>query len=163
MTSDPAAVHGLLLQREQTVATAESLTGGGLGRLLTETPGSSATYVGGFVVYATRLKTALLGVPEHVVESYGVVSAECAMAMARGARELTGATYAVSTTGVAGPDAQEGKAPGTVFVGLVGPDDASTVLALELVGKRSEVRDRTCREAVSALGAMITGNNGALG
>ena len=97
------------------------------------------------MVYATRLKTALLGVPEHVVETYGVVSAECAMAMARGARDLTGATYAVSTTGVAGPDAQEGKPPGTVFVGLVGPGDAVTVLALELVGKRSEVRDRTCR------------------
>ena len=163
MSTDPAVVHGLLLERGQTVATAESLTGGGLGRLLTETPGSSATYVGGFVVYATRLKTEVLGVPAHLVEAHGVVSAECALAMARGARDLTGATYGVSTTGVAGPDAQEGKPPGTVFVGLAGPGGAVSAVSLELVGRRAEVRERTCVEAVSALFAMIAGNNGGLG
>lgn len=159
---EAAVVHGLLLSTEQTVASAESLTGGGLGRLLTETPGSSATYVGGFVVYATRLKIELLGVPEHVVAQHGVVSAECALAMARGVREVTGATYGVSTTGVAGPDRQEGKPAGTVFVGLVGPG-ATTAVALELVGSRSEVRDRTCLEALSAFSAILSGNNGSLG
>ena len=117
-----AVVHALLLDRGQTVATAESLTGGGLGRLLTATPGSSATYVGGFVTYATRLKGTLLGVPDDLIATHGVVSAECALAMARGARDLTGATYALSTTGVAGPDPQEGRPAGTVFVGVVGPD-----------------------------------------
>jgi nicotinamide-nucleotide amidase len=162
---DAAVVHGLLLEGGQTVATAESLTGGGLGRLLTETPGSSATYVGGVVAYATRLKVALLGVPEHVVEQHGVVSPECALAMARGVRELAGATYGISTTGVAGPDAQEGRPVGTVFVGIVGPDTATT-LALELVGSRHEIRERTGAEAVSALRAILgksPGNNGSLG
>ena len=157
-----ALVHGLLLQQEQTVATAESLTGGRLGMLLTETPGSSATYVGGVVAYATDLKVSLLGVPEPVVERHGVVSAECAVAMARGARELTGAMYALSTTGVAGPDTQEGKPAGTVFVGLAGPV-AETAVALDLVGSRSEIRDRTCAEALSALRAILEGNNDPLG
>lgn len=155
---DPArlarGVHDRLLARRLTVATAESLTGGGLGRLLTATPGSSATYLGGVVAYATRLKVELLGVPQDVVDRHGVVSSECALAMARGARALTGATYGVSTTGVAGPNGQEGKPAGTVFVGVVGPEGA-TAVALELVGDRAAVRDRTCREALSALSAIL--------
>ncbi len=159
---EAGVVHGLLLDRGQTVATAESLTGGRLGMLLTETPGSSATYVGGVVAYATRLKIELLGVPESIVEAHGVVSAECARAMARGALELTGATYAVSTTGVAGPDRQEGKPPGTVFVGVVGPD-GETAVALELTGSRYDVRDRSCAEALSVLGGMLDGKKTDLG
>jgi nicotinamide-nucleotide amidase len=159
---EAAMVHGLLLEREQTVATAESLTGGRLGMLLTETPGSSATYLGGVVAYATRLKVSLLGVPEDLVAAHGVVSAECARAMARAARDLTGATYALSTTGVAGPEQQEGKPAGTVFVGVAGPDHES-VLALELAGSRYEIRDRTCAEALSALVAMLRGKKPALG
>ena len=149
-----AVVHGLLLEREQTVATAESLTGGRLGMLLTETPGSSSTYVGGIVAYATDLKVSLLGVPETIVAAHGVVSAECARSMAAGVRSLTGATFGVSTTGVAGPDPQEGKPAGTVFVGVAGPEGES-VLALELAGSRYEIRDRTCAEALSALAEIL--------
>ena len=158
---EAALVHGLLLDREQTVATAESLTGGRLGMLLTETPGSSATYVGGVVAYATPLKMSVLGVPESLVEKYGVVSAECARSMARGVWQLTGAEYALSTTGVAGPEQQEGKPAGTVFVGVAGPDHES-VLALELSGSRFEIRDRTCAEALSALAALLRGKKPAL-
>lgn len=166
MADDPARrareLHERLLTQQHTVATAESLTGGRLGMWLTETSGSSATYVGGVVAYATRLKVSVLGVPEELVDRYGVVSAECALAMARGVRALTGATWGLSTTGVAGPDRQEGKPAGTVFVGVAGPDTASA-LALELVGKRHEIRERTCQEAMSALHAILTGNNGGLG
>ena len=79
------------------------------------------------VAYATDLKIEVLDVPEAVVEQYGVVSAECARAMARGVRRLTGATYGVSTTGVAGPEEQEGKPVGTVYVGVAGPDGDSAV------------------------------------
>jgi nicotinamide mononucleotide (NMN) deamidase PncC len=80
--------------------------------------------------------------------------------MAEGAREATGATYALATTGVAGPDAQEGKPVGTVFVGLAGPDDVS-VLAMELVGYRHHVQDQACREALTALcGILRTSNAG---
>jgi PncC family amidohydrolase len=137
-----------------TLATAESLTGGRLAAAVTSVPGASASYLGGLVTYATALKQHLLGVPDEVVERYGVVSAECARAMAEGAREVTGATYALATTGVAGPDAQEGKPVGTVFVGLAGPHDVS-VLAMELVGDRHEVQDRACREALAALCGIL--------
>ncbi len=126
----------------------------GCAALLTEIPGSSEVFRGGVVAYATDVKIAVLDVPEAVVEQYGVVSAECARAMARGVRRLTGATYGVSTTGVAGPDEQEGKPVGTVYVGVAGPDGDSAV-ALELVGDRASIQDRTCREAVLALADRV--------
>ena len=151
---------GLLAGADATLATAESLTGGRLAAAVTAVPGASVSYLGGFVTYATMLKQHLLGVPDDLVERYGVVSAECARAMAVGAREVTGATYALATTGVAGPDAQEGKPVGTVFVGLAGPDDVS-VLAMELVGDRHQVQDQACREALTALcGILRTSNSG---
>ena len=131
------------------MATAESLTGGRLAVALTDVPGASASYLGGVVSYATDLKASLLGVPAHLIERHGVVSPECARAMAEGVRMLTGATYGLATTGVAGPDEQEGKAPGTVYVGIAGPD-LSEAVALELRGKRHQIQDRTCQEAVVA-------------
>jgi nicotinamide-nucleotide amidase len=148
--SSAARVHELLQERGETVATAESLTGGQLAALLTAAPGASATFLGGVVSYATEVKQDLLGVDPTVVERCGVVSAECARAMARGVRALMGATYAVSTTGVAGPERQEDKPPGTVYVGVAGPH-GDTALSLELVGGRAAIRDRTCEEALSAL------------
>ncbi len=105
-------LHALLRSAGASVATAESLTGGRLAALLTSVPGASATYVGGVVTYATELKQSLLGVPEALVAEHGVVSAPCARAMAAGVRGLTGSTYALATTGVAGPDRQEGQAAG---------------------------------------------------
>jgi PncC family amidohydrolase len=118
-------------------------------------PGASASYLGGLVTYATQLKESLLGVPHEVVEKYGVVSAECARAMAEGCRGATGATYALATTGVAGPDSQDGKPVGTVFVAIAGPDGV-TVLTMELVGDRHQIQDSACREALSALAERLT-------
>jgi nicotinamide-nucleotide amidase len=154
----PAHVHGLLQDRGETVATAESLTGGRLAALLTGVPGASQSYVGGVVAYATSVKEDVLGVPLALVERYGVVSAECALAMARGAAAVTGATWGIGTTGVAGPDGQDGHPPGTVHVGLVGPG-VSTALALELVGGRAAIQDRTCQEALSALAGILSGKD----
>jgi PncC family amidohydrolase len=153
---EPAAAPlvALLRDRSETLATAESLTGGRLAALVTEVPGASAVYLGGVVSYATRLKIELLGVPAELVEAYGVVSPECAGAMARGVRRLTGSTYAVSTTGVAGPDLQEGRPAGTVFVGVCGPA-GDRVVALELVGDRAAIQERTCREALAALADLV--------
>jgi nicotinamide-nucleotide amidase len=113
-----AQALALLAEAGATLATAESLTGGRLAAAVTSVPGASASYLGGFVTYATELKEALLGVPGTLVEQYGVVSGECARAMAEGCRAVTGASYAVATTGVAGPELQEGKPLGTVFVGV---------------------------------------------
>lgn len=157
-----ADLHLLLRGAGLTVATAESLTGGRLAALLTSVPGASETYVGGVVTYATGLKTELLGVPPAVVERYGVVSAECARAMAEGARRVTGADWALSTTGVAGPGPSDGVPAGTVHVGVAGPGTA-TALALELPGDREAVRERTCREAVSALCAILDREETGLG
>jgi PncC family amidohydrolase len=157
-----AEVLGLLAASGATLATAESLTGGQLAAAVTSVPGASAHFLGGFVTYATGLKESLLGVPHSIVETYGVVSAECAGAMASGCRAATGATYALSTTGVAGPDQQEGKPVGTVYVGLAGPDGVST-LAMELVGDRQQVQERACREALSALCGTLRREQPSLG
>jgi PncC family amidohydrolase len=140
-----------------TLATAESLTGGQLAVLMTEIPGSSEVYRGGVVAYATDLKLGLLDVPEPVVQQHGVVSAECAQAMARGVRGLTGATYGVSTTGVAGPERQEGKPVGTVFVAVAGPGGRDAVVALELVGDRAAIQERTCVEALECVVKAVHG------
>ena len=155
-TPDVEAAEALALLREAgaTLATAESLTGGRLAAAVTAVPGASESFLGGFVTYATDLKESLLGVPHEVVERYGVVSAECARAMATGCRTVTGASYGVATTGVAGPDEQEGKPVGTVFVGLSGPA-GETVLAMELLGDRPAIQDRACREALSALSGIV--------
>ncbi|GAB3763316.1 PncC family amidohydrolase [Nocardioides ginsengisegetis] len=163
MTPDPVAdVHRLLAERGATVATAESLTGGRLAALLTGVPGASATYVGGAVTYATALKVSMLGVPETLVAEHGVVSAECARAMAEGMRRVAGATYALATTGVAGPDLQEGKPAGTVYVALAGPA-GSEVLELELTGDRWAVQDATCLRCVELLRSVLVREETTLG
>ena len=152
---DAADLLAELHRRGATLATAESLTGGRLAALVTAVAGASRVYRGGVVAYATEAKQQLLGVPADLVARHGVVSAECARAMAEGARAALGATYAVSTTGVAGPDRQEGKPAGTVYVGVAGPR-GSTVTALELVGDRHAVQERTCQEALVALDSALS-------
>lgn len=151
-----ARLHEALLERGLTVASAESLTGGALGALLSSTSGASATYRGGVVSYATDVKQRLLGVTDELVATYGVVSAECARQMAVGVRDLVGADWAVSTTGVAGPTLQEGKRAGTVYVGVTGPGGTTTVL-LHLDGDRRAVREETCHAALAAVLAAVVG------
>lgn len=154
-TADLATgLHVVLEQQGATLATAESLTGGLLAEILTATPGASKTYVGGIVSYATALKTGLLGVPEAVVEAHGVVSAECARAMAEGARAITKATYAIATTGVAGPEPQDGMPVGTVHVAVATPSGTEHE-ELRLDGDRTEIRAGTCAAALSVLSAIL--------
>jgi PncC family amidohydrolase len=146
MSSDVAeAVHLTLLRRGETVGCAESLTGGQLAALLSGTPGASATFVGGVVSYATRIKREVLG-----VTAPRVVSAECATQLARGVRTLLGVDWALSTTGVAGPDRQDGEAVGTVFVGLAGPWGVRSA-RLSLEGDRAAIRSATCAAALDQL------------
>jgi nicotinamide-nucleotide amidase len=147
-------IHLLLRAGASTVATAESLTGGRLAVALTDTPGASETYLGGVVTYATELKASILDVDAAIIEEHGVVSPECAKAMASGVRAITGTTFGLSTTGVAGPTGQEGKPPGTVFVGIAGPGLLEAV-ALELSGKREQIQERTVREALEAFEAVL--------
>lgn len=150
-TRDLAATLIAALQgRDESLATAESLTGGLLAAIVTGVPGASAVYAGGVVSYATEVKQQLLGVTETLVDEYGVVSAECAEAMATGVRDLLHTTYAMSTTGVAGPEEQEGKPVGTVYVGVAGPDGVHS-LPLGLAGTRAIIRERACAAALGEL------------
>ena len=162
MTDLDTRVHLLLRAAGNTIATAGSLTGGRLAVHFTDVPGASETYLGGVVTYATEVKSSILDVPGEVIEQHGVVSAECAKAMATGARALTGATYGVSTTGVAGPTDQEGKEPGTVFIGISGPGLLEAV-ELDLDGGREEVQKETCVKALEALAAILVEEETPLG
>jgi nicotinamide-nucleotide amidase len=146
----------LLRSRGATVAVAESLTGGLLGASLSVAPGSSEVFRGGIVAYATAVKQSLLGVPDEVVAKHGVVSDECAAAMAVGARDRVGATYGLALTGVAGPAEQEGKPVGTVHVGLAGPAEVTT-RALRLPGDRDLVRSFSVVAAVNLLRLHLLG------
>ncbi|MGZ4443278.1 MAG: CinA family protein [Nocardioidaceae bacterium] len=150
LVETPAALHAHLRRRGWTVASAESLTGGALGDVLSGAPGSSETYVGGVISYATEVKQRLLGVDDAVVREQGVVSAACAEQMARGVRDLLDADVAVSTTGVAGPTEQEGKPVGLVYIGIAGPGGVHAV-ELHLDGDRAAVRAAAVSFAVSEL------------
>lgn len=145
-----SAVASRLESAGLTVATAESLTGGLLGAALTAVPGATSCYRGGIVAYASDTKVALLGVAEAQLKLDGAVAATTAAAMAAGTRARLTATYGVATTGVAGPEPAEGKAPGTVFVAVAGPDGISSC-EHQLPGDRHEVRRATCAAALSLL------------
>jgi PncC family amidohydrolase len=111
----------LLITRGSTLVTAESLTGGLVGAAITAVPGCSSVYRGGVVTYATELKAQLLGVDRDLLDEVGAVHPRVVQAMAAGAARRLAADYAVATTGVAGPSPQDGRPPGTVFVGVQGP------------------------------------------
>ncbi len=121
----------LLLSKKQTVAVAESCTGGLLGSRLTDVSGSSKYFLGGVIAYHDVLKVSLLDVPPEVIKEHGAVSPECALAMAQGVRSLTGASIGISITGVAGPTGgTKAKPIGTVYIGMVGEDLEKTSLYL---------------------------------
>jgi nicotinamide-nucleotide amidase len=112
-------VGHLLKSSQRTVATAESLTGGGLAVRLSRAPGASAYFKGSAVTYTADAKRNVLGVSEATIREHGVVSEECAREMAEGARRVFDADIGVALTGVAGPEPHDGKPVGTVCVGLV--------------------------------------------
>ena len=157
MPADPvaAAVVAGLVARGETLATAESLTGGLIGGALTTVPGASAAYRGGVITYATDVKRVLVGVPADVLASAGVISSATVTAMAVGVREAIGASWGLSVTGVAGPDPQEGHQPGEVWVGLVGPGFPAAALRFDLAGDRDRVRAATVAEALGWLAAEL--------
>jgi nicotinamide-nucleotide amidase len=145
-----AQVVARLAAAGQTLALAESLTGGLLAARVVDVPGASAVLRGAVVAYATDLKHVLLGVDADLLAREGAVHPQVAAQMAIGARERLEATWAVATTGVAGPDPQDGQSPGTVFLGLAGPDGVRTV-RLSLTGDRGAVRAATVDAALNLL------------
>lgn len=153
MSPNPSAsgVVAALTARGQTLATAESLTGGLIGAAITSVPGASAIYLGGVISYATTMKAVLAGVPGAVLRTHGPVAAETAVALAVGVRERTGADWALAATGVAGPDPQDGHAPGEVWLGLAAPDGAAIGRRLDCAGAREDVRAATVIAALQLL------------
>jgi nicotinamide-nucleotide amidase len=149
-------VGGLLRSAHATVAVAESCTGGLLGERLTAAPGSSDYFVGGFITYSNELKIALLGVPPETIAEFGAVSPQTAEAMAAGARERTGSTYAVAITGVAGPTGSEAKPVGTVYVAVA--DAAGVHVAhRRFLGDRARIRAYTAQMALDTLRRRLIG------
>jgi len=134
-----------------TIACAESITGGDVVSALIAVSGASAVVLGGVVAYTAEVKVSVLGVDRGVIDRYGVVSEEVALAMARRARELFGASIGLATTGVAGPDPHGGKAPGTVCVASVGPY-GETATTSHFTGDRETVRGAAVAQALATIG-----------
>jgi len=147
-------IIGLLTARGDTLAVAESLTGGMLAAALTAVPGASAAFRGAVVAYATDLKTALLGVPSELLDRYGAVHPSVAAAMAEGARRRMGAAVAAATTGVAGPDPADGQPVGTVHI-AVSASGGTTARALALSGDRHQIRVATVEQSLGLLMSVL--------
>jgi nicotinamide-nucleotide amidase len=143
----------------QTVAVAESLTGGLVTAALTDVAGASLVVRGGVLAYATDLKTLVLGVDAVLLAHTGAVHADVAEQMAGGVRSLMTATYGLATTGVAGPDQVDGKPVGTVFIAVVGPG-TSRVKALSLAGNRADIRAQSVLAVLALLAEELASGSG---
>ncbi|KMM47107.1 hypothetical protein CWIS_01430 [Cellulomonas sp. A375-1] len=149
-TSAAAVALEALRDRGWTLAVAESLTGGLLSARLVDVPGASLVHRGAVVAYATDLKARLLGVDDDLLTQRGPVDPDVALQMADGVRERLGADVGLATTGVAGPEGQDGKPPGTVHVAVVTPF-GRRVVSLLLAGDRAAVRAQTVEAALRLL------------
>jgi len=156
----PAAARLIVSEgtrRALTVATAESLTAGWIAAAIADVPGASAVLRGGVVAYHNQVKQELLGVDEALLEDKGSVDPEVARQMAEGARRVCGADLAVSSTGVAGPQAHDGKDVGTVYIGYAFAGGSGS-LGLHLAGGRQEIRAGARDAALEQLCALLAGN-----
>ncbi|MFC5801945.1 CinA family protein [Streptomyces formicae] len=145
-------LNGALAAAGHTVAVAESLTAGRLGAVLAEAPGASRTFRGGVIAYATEVKAMVLGVDQRLLTEEGAVHGEVAGQMAEGVRRLMDASYGVATTGVAGPDTQDGRRIGTLFVAVCGPQ--GTVVEAPHTGSgrgRKAIQERAVVTALELL------------
>lgn len=156
-----ARVLRRLVERGETLAVAESLTGGLVAAELTSVPGASHSFRGAVTAYATPLKRDVLGVDGTLLAERGAVDPDVARGMAAGVRRVLGADWGVSTTGVAGPEAQDGKPVGTVYVALSGPSGIEKVTALRLNGGRADIRRETVRSVLELLSSELGENVGA--
>lgn len=152
--TDAASVLEALRGRGWTVAVAESLTGGMVVSALVDVPGASASVRGGVVAYATEVKAVVLGVDPALLETVGAVSTEVARQMAEGVRRVLGADVGIATTGVAGPEPQDGMPVGTVCISVVTPERTSTSQTM-LDGDRGEIRMQSVRAALDACRALL--------
>jgi nicotinamide-nucleotide amidase len=144
----------ILKSRGETVSVAESLTGGGLGHALTQVPGASAVFIGGVVAYTSDVKVNVLGVKQSTIDQHTVVSEEVAIEMAQGAREKLGSTWAIATTGIAGPGDYMGIREGTVWIAICGP--ICQTLQLTLDSGRDGVRQGAISSAMGTFARILS-------
>jgi nicotinamide-nucleotide amidase len=164
LSSKAADVVRLLTVRGETLAVAESLTGGLVAAEITSVAGASRAFRGSVTAYATELKRDLLGVDGAVLTARGAVDPQVAAQMAAGVRASLGADWGIATTGVAGPDPQDGQSVGTVFVAVDGPfgeengsASGGKVEALRLNGDRAEIRMESVRSVLALLLRELAG------
>ncbi|WP_318200948.1 CinA family protein [Streptomyces sp. SCL15-4] len=164
MSSQATELVRLLTVRGETLAVAESLTGGLVAAEITGVPGASRVFRGSVTAYATELKHGLLGVDDTLLAQRGAVDPQVAGEMAAGVRKLLGADWGIATTGVAGPDPQDGKPVGTVFVAVDGPTTGRSgsagggkVRVLRLNGSRAEIRMESVRSVLAVLLEQLAG------
>ena len=143
----------ILKSRGETVSVAESLTGGGLGHALTQVPGASSVFIGGVVAYTSDVKVNGLGVKQSTIDQHTVVSEEVAIEMAQGAREKLGSTWAIATTGIAGPGDYMGIREGTVWIAICGP--ICQTLHLTLDSGRDGVRQGAISSAMGTFARIL--------
>ncbi len=148
-------IVSLLIEKNISIATSESCTGGSLGKIITNVPGASSIYGYGFITYANEAKENILGVPHHILQTVGAVSSETALLMAQGARNAAKSDIAVSTTGIAGPgDGTPEKPVGLVYIAIA-TENASTYKKLNLSGDRDQIRQKTCDEVFKLIEEFI--------
>lgn len=147
MESKAARLVALLKERELTITTAESLTGGRIAGAITAVPGSSAVFPGGVVSYCDRIKHGILQVPQDLLDTYGAVSEPVAKAMARGAARCMETDLALSATGLAGPEGDGRHPVGTVYLGMYARGEVRCERRI-FSGSREEVREQSVRRAL---------------
>lgn len=152
---DATALVRLATDLGVTVGTAESLTGGAVASQIVTVAGASGCLEGGVVSYSHAVKKRVLGVPGDLLKRVSAVDPDVALAMARGARRALGVDWAVSTTGVAGPEPHDGHPVGTVFVAVSGPG-GEAVEHLTLTGDRAAVREASVARAIDMLATQIS-------
>jgi len=143
-----------LRQRGETISTAESLTAGAVSSALVTISGASDVFVGGVTAYRDEIKTSPLGIDPELIEKYSVISEEVAVAMAEGARKKIGSTWAISTTGIAGPGDYLGIREGTVWIAIAGP--INQTLQLTLDGGRDGVREGAISSAIGTFARILS-------
>jgi PncC family amidohydrolase len=154
MSDLAAKVIDLLRERRESISCAESITGGALTAALVSISGASDVLLGSIVAYSKEMKINQLGLSAELITEKGLVSKEVALEMARGARQILGSSWAISSTGSAGPRALDGSSPGEIWIAIVGPDRQES-MKLSLNGARQEVISGAVESALTLLERIL--------
>ena len=154
MSDLAAKVIDLLRGRSESISCAESITGGALTSALVSISGASEVLLGSIVAYSKEMKMNQLGLSAELIDEKGLVSKEVALEMAKGARQKLGSSWAISSTGSAGPRALDGSSPGEIWIAIVGPDRQESV-KLSLNGARQEVINGAVESALTLLERIL--------